>query len=214
MLTSPITNKKYHLRILSQLSAVPASSTSVLDRFVPTLLPLNFDETDLAPNEVVPQLLLTASPWIDLTSPDPVIADVSKQVLYQEASHAAFCGASNLIVHGPQSQKDGRLNIDGLSQYARAIRQVLDLGLNLHVQMLLPMTDVYQNVAIGDMGDLVFCANETYLVKDDQDLEHENVTSWDVWNLVRTVCKYSSRLCVGKNGDHLSIMPIQLRRHS
>ena len=59
---------------------------------------------------------------------------------------------------------------------------------------------MYGSDEIKDMtGDLrPFARDPISLATDNQKREIDLFETWDAWNLIRTVCKYNSRLSVGK----------------
>lgn len=212
MLTSPITTPHFHSRVLtaiashlSQLQPVSYGSSNTLasshNTSPLTILPLAPVDTPLTPSECSSQILAVASPWIDLCSPDPLIADVSSQILMLEVAYAAFCGVSYLLVPGPRLH-NGSLQEDGLMQYARVIQEALKVGPYIQLQIWLPMIDHPDN-QIEDMGDLAPFARPEYIRESDieQTKNLDIFGTWDAWNIIRTLCKYHSRLCVGKKMD-------------
>ena len=60
------------------------------------------EDTDLTAGEMTSHLIALVSPWIDLCSPDPLIYNISRQVIHLEIAYAAFCGITNVIVPGPK----------------------------------------------------------------------------------------------------------------
>lgn len=148
------------------------------------------------------------SPWIDLCSPDPLIADVSRQILSLEISYAAFCGVSYVMVPGPRLHY-GNLQSDGLMYYARAIQEIMSVGPYMQIHIWLRMTD-QPELETEEMGDLAPFAREEFVRK----LEYEQTPkvdlfgTWDAWDAIRKMCKYHSRLLVGKNNQY-SLFPLQ-----
>lgn len=160
----------------------------------PVLPPLTSDDSDLSPSDLSPRLLHLTSPWIDLTSVDPAIADVSRQVLEHEVSYAAFCGATNVLVQGPSAGASDA----GLSQYARAIRKALELAPGIHFQILLPMSHAPgSQQKEADFADLSRFARQTYSSERSAATSEDALGSWDVWHRIRSFCKYDMRLCIG-----------------
>lgn len=212
MLTTPITTSHFHTRVLTLLachisalvdrtnSSIISSTSLAPDLPAPLVSPLTPLDTNPTPNESVSQLLAVTSPWIDLASPDPLIADVSRQVFNLEIAYAAFCGIGNIIVQGPSCHY-GRITAARLSQYARAIQEALTLGPYLQLQVLLPMTEVAEEENGEKGGSLAPFIREQYL--EHAELQRKSKTdlygTWDIWNIIRTTCKYHSRLSVGKN---------------
>lgn len=202
MLTSPITSPHFHSRVLtlisSYLSAIALhedsddSTTSIPP--APIIPPLDPVDTPLTPGDAVSQIIAYSSPWIDLCSADPLIANISRQVLNIEIAYASFCGVGNIVIPGPRSYTSGSTSNDGLMQYARAIQEALTIGSYIQMAIHMPM---YGNEEPKDLtGDLrPFARN--YDSKD-QEKEIDIFETWDAWNLIRTVCKYNQRLSVGK----------------
>lgn len=215
MLTAPITNEHFHSRVLKQLSEHYAQleAQPAEDLPLPLITPLTPDDTILAPGDTISQLLALSSPWIDLASPDPVIAHVSRQVFTQEVAFASFCGVGNIIVQGPKLYH-GDLHGTGVSQFARAILEALAVGPYINIVIMLPMVDDSNVDSNDEMGNLAPFAREQYLKtsgrKENRVLDLFG--TWDAWNVIRTVCKYNSRLSVGKN-QNLSNTCLSLLSH-
>jgi len=206
MLTSPITSPHFHTRVLTLISAY-LSELSVLESAddtatkstppAPIIPPLTPVDTPLTPGDTVSQLIAYSSPWIDLCSSDPLISNISRQVLNIEIAYASFCGVGNIIIPGPRSYSSGSTNNDGLIQYARAIQEALTIGSYIQMAVHIPM---YGNDEVKDMiGDLrPFARDHNSAAKAKASKDIDLFETWDAWNLIRSVCKYSSRLSVGK----------------
>ena len=192
MLTAPITTSAFHQRVLALVDELGPESA-------PTVSPLTMHDTDLGPSEMAPQLIAVVSPWIDLCSPDPVIYSISRQVLHLEIAYAAFCGVTNVLVPGPILHH-GNIHGDGVAQYAYIMQEILEIGMYVQVHVRLPMID--------DPGAVDNHASESLKTRagpEFMNLGDSSVTpkpdvfgTWDAWNIVRSTCKYSSRLFVGK----------------
>ena len=209
MLTTPITTPHFHSRVLallsnhlSQLSSGDAANRPGRQHPAPVIPALSPVDTPLTPGDVISQVLAVASPWIDLCSPDPLIYNISRQVLYLEIAYAAFCGIGNVIVPGPKLHH-GNLHGAGLTLYARAIQEALAAGNYLQIHIMLPIIDHPDTDNDDEMGSLVPFAREEYLgvTLEDRPRKADIFGTWDAWNLVRTVCKYNARLFVGKESD-------------
>nr|CAB91373.1 related to SHK1 KINASE-BINDING protein [Neurospora crassa] len=135
---------------------------------LPTVPTLTDDDTSLFPSSYVGSLIAYASPWIDLCSADPIISDISRQVLNLELAYANFCGSRTIIIPGPR-QDDGR----AVAQYAQTLSSLL-------------------------AGDGSSSSNSKETVKTDaaKGTEIDLFSTWDSWHTIRTVCKYSGRLFV------------------
>ncbi|KAJ4307072.1 hypothetical protein N0V88_000447 [Collariella sp. IMI 366227] len=135
--TAPITNKHFfdrvvalyrdHLKEREQwaekrgLTASQQTNPSLPGPVVPTLTD---DDTELSPSNYVGSLIAYCSPWIDLCSPDPDIASISRQVLNLEAAYANWCGARTLVIPGLRLDESSR----GVAQYARAVREAMHVA--------------------------------------------------------------------------------------
>ncbi|KAI9832296.1 MAG: hypothetical protein M1819_004474 [Sarea resinae] len=229
MLTTPITSPHFHSRVLTLLSAhlsklqpslYESKSTlggTSVEPPAPTIPPLTPTDTPLTPCETISQLLAFASSWIDLASPDPLIANLSQQVLNLETAYAAFCGVGNLIVAGPRLHHGSENDGDGIAQYARAIQEALSIGPYLQIQILLPMIDHPDHDADGEMGSLAPFAREQFMTEADEEPRRKAdlFGTWDAWNVIRTVCKYNARLSVALSlPRHLPPISVQSRWYS
>jgi len=200
MLTAPITNAHFHSRVLNLLSSYnQAISEDSPASFQPLpLIPaLENIDTPLVPDDLISQLVAFTSSWIDLGSPDPVIAHISRQVFNLEVAYAAFCGVITLVVPGPRLANGA----SGIAQYARAIKEALSTGgyVQLHVQMPMDGTKISED---EDLGDLARFAREEFTESRKQAKTSDPFSAWDSWNTIRSICQYHNRLSVGKNALH------------
>lgn len=203
MLTIPITTPYFHSRVLALHAKYLEESGNHPNENLPLPLvpPLTAVDTSLRPDDTISQLLAVASPWIDICSADPLIHSISCQVLDLELAYAAFCGIGNVIVLGP-SLRSLKLHGDGIMQYALAIKNALEVGNYIQIEVKLPMVDMLEVDDVDRSESLAYRAREDYV-----DVEHgkakkaETFGTWDAWNLIRTVCNYSARLFVGKKTD-------------
>ncbi|KAF1837240.1 protein arginine N-methyltransferase HSL7 [Decorospora gaudefroyi] len=191
MLTSPITNDHFQTRVLSLLNSYTQSLSDAQLQPLPLIPALENPDTPLGPSDIISQLVTFTSSWIDLSSPDPIISHISRQVFHLEIAYAAFCGVSNVVISGPRLAHGQT----GVSQYARSIKEALTTGsyVQLHVQM--PIDGKQPGPAENDLGDLARFARSEF----EQSQQGKNVdswTSWDAWNTIRSMCKYHNRLSV------------------
>ena len=222
MLTSPITSPHFHSRVLTLLSAHLSeladfessdNSSRTSEPPAPIIPPLTPVDTPLSPGETVSQLIAYCSPWIDLCSQDPLIANISRQVLNIEIAYASFCGVANIIIPGPRTYSSGSTDSDGLVQYARAIQEALTIGSYIQIALHIPMYSHHEEVK--DLtGDLLPLARYQSGGKAKANQEIDLYETWDAWNLIRSVCKYNSRLSVGKNPMQLFNLFILLAREA
>lgn len=204
MLTSPITTPYFHSRVLTLLSTHLAELTAHESSDAsnspsppaPIIPPLTPVDTPLTPGDTVSQVIAHCSPWIDLCSRDPLISNISRQVLNIEIAYASFCGVGNIIIPGPRNYSSGSSEYDGLTQYARAIQEALTIGGYLQMALSIPMYG--QDEVKETTGDLLPFSRYQPSGKAKANKETDLYETWDAWNLIRSVCKYNSRLSVGK----------------
>ncbi|PYH96272.1 protein methyltransferase RmtC [Aspergillus ellipticus CBS 707.79] len=221
MLTVPITTSSFHSRVLNLLSSssnappTPAASGTLMTTYNirPLVVPhLGPADTHLTPSDVMTQLVGVTSRWIDLCSPDPLIADISRQVLMREVAYAAFCGIGYLLVPGPKLHH-GDLHSEGLLYYARAIQDAINLGPYIQFHIWTPMVD-NPDLEIDEMGDLAPLARPEFLEDSPapQSSKVDPFGTWDAWDIIRRVCRYHSRLVVALSMPrHLPPMSVQSR---
>lgn len=154
-------------------------------------------DTPLTPDQSTSQIIATTSAWIDLGSPDPVIADLSRQILKLELTYAAFCGITYVLISAPRLRCGSSGDI-GLVQYARTILDALSHGPYMQIHIWMSMIEHAESD--GDMiGDLAAFARPEYQEEEDHEARKVDVFgTWATWNVIRSLCKYHSRLCVGK----------------
>ncbi|KAF2728731.1 arginine N-methyltransferas-like protein [Polyplosphaeria fusca] len=196
MLTTPITNAHFHTRVLSLLSSysqsLSESNLPLSPHPLPLIPALESVDTSLHPSETVSQLVTFTSSWIDLASPDPIIAHLSRQVLHLEIAYAAFCGVVTVVIPGPRLAA----GTHGLSQYARAVKEALNVGSYLQLHIMMPMDNSTINGKGDNIGDLARFVSSEYATQDEQVTSPDPWASWEAWNTTRTICRYSSRLSI------------------
>lgn len=209
MVTSPITTPHFHSRVLALLSSslseigslnqASTGGNSVLNYAKPLAIPaLSPVDTYLTPNESMSQIVGVASSWTDLCSPDPAIAAISQEILKLEIAYAAFCGISYVLIPGPRLRRSS-FHDGSMSRYARAIMEALAAGPYIQIQIWLPMIDHPDDI-VEQIGDLAPFARR-HLIKDDDEQHDKKLDvfgTWAVWDFIRSMCKYHSRLSLGK----------------
>lgn len=172
------------------------SSGNAAPLILPSLVP---EDSVLQPGEFNSHLVGVASSWIDLCSPDPLIADISRQILLLEVSYAAFCGLTYIVIPGPKLHH-GTAHGVGLIYYARAIQEVLTSAPYIQVHIWLPMVDSPEATSHNEIGDLAPFARQEYVNEFQSEVpsQLDMFGTWDAWNMIRKICKYPSRLVVGK----------------
>lgn len=217
MMTVPITTSHFHSRVLGLLSSYLSNSQPPSYDSIGTMgttqntqslqiPPLSKLDSKLTPNDATSQLVGVTSSWIDICSPDPLIADLSRQVLLLEVAYAAFCGIGYLLVPGPKLHH-GSIHSEGVVYYARAIQDALNLGPYIQFHIWLKMTD-NPELETDTMGDLAPHAREEYLQPNDGCMPKMDLFgTWDAWDLIRKTCRYHTRLFVGKHESFYLILP-------
>jgi len=197
MIASPITTSVFQSKVQALLSNYQAAldNGSLPDYLPIPLIPaLTPADTSLIPHDSISQLLATTASWIDLASPDPIISNISRQVLNLEIAYAAFCGVQNVVIQGPTLHESITCS-STLSQYARVIKEALSIGPYLQLHILLSM--VPSKAKVTDMQSHL---SHSARVSRDEDLSESTDpwSPWEAWNMIRTICNYSGRLSVGK----------------
>ena len=192
MLTTPITTSHFRTRIQELVSNHLSESNDF-----PTVPELTDLDTDLAPGGFTSHLLAFTSPWVDVCSPDPLMAEISKQILYMEVAYAAFCGIEYVFVQGPRLHHQDILT-HSITQYARAIHECLSIGNHLQISIVLPM---FEDPGSEHRVHKDLAPRDQYLddAEEQKSEKSDYFGTWDAWNAIRSVCSYNSRLFVGKN---------------
>lgn len=220
MLTSPITSTHFQSRVLTLLSTSLSQQSNSTEDITKTknaspvvIPPLTPADTPLTPDDCISQIIGISSSWIDLTSPDPIIADVSRQVLKLELAYAAFCGITYLLIPGPCLRGHGTSDT-GIAQYARAIMDALSQAPYMQLYIWQPIID-HSAELVKEMGDLAPFARQQFL--DEEDLEQQNrldlFGTWEAWDIIRSICRYHSRLGVGKHIEVPAKLSLSLGLH-
>lgn len=219
MLTTPITTSHFHSRVLTLLSShlsqlkpvvvdghgTTATTSNTRSLTIPPLSPA---DSHLSPNEAMSQVVGVTSSWIDLCSPDPLIADISRQVLMLEVAYAAFCGLGYLLVPGPKLHH-GSMHSEGVAYYARVIQDALNTGSYIQFHIWLRPVDS-PDLEVDQMGDLAPLARAEFLEGADEEPRSrvDPFGTWEAWDIIRRICKYHARLLVGKNKYFIVILSL------
>ena len=196
-MTTPITTHQFHVRIQDllkkSLAALKEDEAPGLhpDPIVP---PLTTEDTTLFPSAYTSGLIAYSSPWIDLCSPNHVVASISRQVLNLEVSYANFCGVRTIIIPGPRQDSVKSGNSQGIAQYARAIQEAFLVGTRVNLIIHIPM---YREPGLEEQVPLLSAAEDggDQQANDGQDIDL--FSTWDSWHVIRTICDYDTRLFVG-----------------
>ncbi|KAF2772727.1 protein arginine N-methyltransferase [Teratosphaeria nubilosa] len=213
VLTSPITTHHFQSRVLLALQRHVdqlSQGSSPISVPMPLISPLLSEDTELGPEESNASVIAVTSSWIDLGSPDPLIASVSRQVFHLEIAYAAFVGATNVLVHGPIEGSD-------VVQYARAIQEAVGLGPYLQLHIWMPMAGELVQDEYSEDAHLGELTREQFLLDPEDDLDEASnpYGKWDDWNTIRTICNYNSKVAVALElPRHLPSLALQSRWYS
>jgi type II protein arginine methyltransferase len=184
--TTYLTNENLQMRIKDIIS-----KAAEVDGSRPVVDSLSADEVRVFPGHYTTQIIAYTSPWIELDSEDPLVAEVSKsvrsshlietkranarlQVLLHEISYASYCGVSKLVVLGPTRPHNA-------SQFAEVLNNALAISPFMQLLVQLPITEEEHDPKQTNDSDLKGL-----------------LSSWDTWNTIRTVCNYNQNLAIGK----------------
>ncbi|KAK5631446.1 hypothetical protein RRF57_007160 [Xylaria bambusicola] len=193
--TTPITNAHFHERILKLVDESSSQANGQqraglrIDPIVTSLTP---EDTNLFPEVYTSGFVGYASPWLDLCSPDHIIASISRQVLNLEVDYANFCGVRSIIIPGPRQDSAQAGNGRGIAQYARAIQEALLIGSRVNFIIHLPM---YREPGLEEKVTQLSISKESQ-EKPQSAEEIDIFTTWDSWHVIRTACEYDARLFV------------------
>jgi type II protein arginine methyltransferase len=214
MVTSPITTPHFHSRVLTLISnaladflsaAAPTASSALDTAGFFAVSPLSPADTNLTPEEPLSQIVAVASRWTDLCSPDPFIHDISAQVLKLEIAYAAFCGITHVLLPAPRLRDSS--HYDGsLLRYASTILDIMNACPYIQAQIWMPMIDHPEN-EVEQMGDLApFTRPHLTEDADNAPQRLDLFGTWGAWDTIRSICKYHSRLCIGKLIEELTFV--------
>ena len=180
---------KSHLQKAEELD-LPEKATANQSLPGPVVPTLTNKDTSLFPSSYVTALLAYSSPWIDLCSPDPLIASISRQVLNLEVAYANFCGVRSIIIPGPRSDSSSK----EIAQYARAIQEAFLVASRVNIIIHMPM---YREPGLEETSGTLTTIihgkkNDEGAVK-----EIDLFSAWDSWHTIRSICDYNIRLFVG-----------------
>lgn len=195
--TAPITNGHFHHRVRElhkrHLDDVKARDLTDAERANPsfpgpTIPTLTDEDTSLFPGRYVASAIACSSAWIDLYSADPLVANLSRQVLNLEVAYASFCGVRSIIVPGPRADGSSKQ----VAQYARAIQEALQVANRASLVIQVPM---YREPGLEENIETLSGAGAYPEAATDQEIDI--YSCWDSWHTIRTVCDYNARLSVG-----------------
>ncbi|KAF4549144.1 PRMT5 TIM barrel domain-containing protein [Elsinoe fawcettii] len=193
MITTPVTNAAFreHVQQLMKDCTIPDGTQGVTEfPVVPSLGP---SFSTLHPTDAISSMIAVISPWADVTSPDPLVAHVSRQVVSVEIAYAAFCGLSNVILP-PLCRAGVPTNPATVSAYSEMVSRSLSIGPYLQIIVPFPMDD--QKIAPEDIGPSLESTPRSTNGKSEPVEATDILSPWDSWNHVRSTCDYASKLSI------------------
>jgi protein arginine N-methyltransferase 5 len=135
-----------------------------------------------------------ASEWLELDAEDECVRRDAELALLQELAYAAYLNIHTVVIPPPRSRVHA-------SSYARAIAAGLSKYPYLQIALRIP---VYHPAALrsssprtshadGSIGVQISPPENIPGYASDEELN----ASWDLWDVVRTICDYNQRLCIG-----------------
>lgn len=182
------------MKLVNESLAQAKNQQNAGSRIDPIVTSLTPEDTTLFPEVYTSGYVGYASPWIDLCSPNHIVASISRQVLNLEVDYANFCGVRSIIVPGPRQDSVPVGNGQGIAQYARAIQEALLIGTRVNLIVHLPM---YREPGLEEKVAQLSISDETQ-DKAQASKEIDIFTAWDSWHVIRTACDYDAKLFVGK----------------
>lgn len=162
---SPDTNNKQN---------APEPSEKIVGGTFETEIPSpGLDDVVVFPGNHISNTIALASPWVEIDSKNPRVANLSLQVLEHEINYSSFCGLPYVLISGPKR----RTNV---AQYAQAVKTLLNNSPYTRIVIHLPF-------------------NEEHTVSQSTGMSippADYLSVWEVWNTIRTLCGYPSNLSV------------------
>ncbi|KAM7209573.1 hypothetical protein V8F20_000311 [Naviculisporaceae sp. PSN 640] len=198
--TAPITNQHFYERVVGlykshlqesedwvQKRGLTPSQRKNPSLPVPVVPTLTNEDTSYFPSSYGGgSPVAYSSPWIDLASTDPIIANISRQVLNIEVAYANFCGATGIIIAGPRNDENG----EGVLRFARAIQEAHKVAPRINLIIHMPM---YREPGLEEKTETLSSTfGKTEAAKNTAEIDL--FSAWDSWNTIRTMSEYSNRL--------------------
>ncbi|KAF8656778.1 hypothetical protein AX16_002330 [Volvariella volvacea WC 439] len=147
------------------------------------------------PTEEAERLTVMVSDWLELDAADDWVRHDAEIALQQELSYASYLGVSTAILPSPR-------NREHVASYARVVNACLEKTPFLQLSIRLPIynpsalqsavtrSDSASSIASGPRLVISESAKERSSTGPEQELE----STWEMWDVIRTVCDYSTRL--------------------
>jgi type II protein arginine methyltransferase len=174
----PLTNSEWHKRWGEMCIDVPGTNDGLKERKAELWRsggsPLRENEVILGHLEETVNVVALASDWICLDAPDEWVRLDSELALEHELAWASYLNVGIVILPPPQSR-------DCLTSYARAVNAALGRLANSRM-------DLSVRIPVYDPR-----ARTTPTLNASSVMEVLN-SSWEMWDLIRSVCDYHPRL--------------------
>ena len=136
-----------------------------------------------------------------------MVADVSRQVLDLEVAYAAFCGITNIVVTSPAANNSNSNTLPAnATKFAHAIRHLLSLSPHVQINILVSLGFQCQGEQETRLDYSATTSSQRLDRANTTDQERSQLSSWRFWDTVRSVCRYKSRLSVGKRKRFTPLM--------
>ncbi|EGD97627.1 protein methyltransferase [Trichophyton tonsurans CBS 112818] len=193
MLTTPITTPHFQSRVLFSIVKPSFNSSSAVQDTTGSYFTSNRTVRPEGTNSYVAGV---SSRWIDMCSPDPLIADISRQVILSEVEYAALDGFHHDIIPGAKLHP-GSSHGDGEVYYARAIQEVSTDAPDIGLSIRLPAVD-NPELEAEQMGDISTFASPEYSGNLVLEVSPKSALfgTWNAWNIITRVRKFPTRLTV------------------
>lgn len=163
------------------------------------------DEVTMTRLDEAQGVVVVASEWLELDAADDWVRHDAAIALQQELAYAAYLGIQSVILPAPRSREH-------VASYARIVNTCLKSVPYVNLAVRLPIYDPAKldegipasPFVLGRsprMPSMSMPGTPTLLVSDDSRHAHnrpgperELNTTWEMWDLIRTICDYNTRL--------------------
>ncbi|CDK26930.1 unnamed protein product [Kuraishia capsulata CBS 1993] len=182
----PITTFRYREKCKAYFKAFKdsVSKTQALEVPFPLL-----GEVEVFAGRHISKVVGLLSSWIELDSHDSVVSDFSLQVVVNEVSYASHIGIQTFLLAPPK-------NVNNLAIYANNLSRLLETYPRAHFSLSLPICEeVRQDTVTGAPIPVL-----------------DALSTWDMWNSIRTQCNYHENLSVSLGSPNHNIPQYVINR--
>lgn len=149
------------------------------------------------------------SDWLQLDADDDWVRYDAELALHQELAYASYLNISSVILPPPRNRAQ-------IASYARIVNSALDSSFYLHISIRLPIYDAQFQFANGNISSLSVTDSAspppltpTLVLSPSSGGRKPSLVSlsdntgdvfdgmWEMWDTIRTVCGYNTRLSLG-----------------